>query len=1026
MRDVTGILNFHAEGLRRVARVIDGNAEYDELMLHKLTPEDLQNFGQQITLSSKRNSAITQICQRLNATNHKMFSPQFNGFACEGNTKNNIREFEFFDRICRPIGLAVSSQNYTNVPRISAPALNPEQSRALDSLTADITEYYEARDTISASLVHQHLLYSQAFFSFFLSFTSAGATWPDALVTANDHSPVRVALSMVMKGLSIPRIYLQHAEVTTNFPPLDFEFSVLRNTRSLETYRKIGTVSGKTFVLARAPEPFDGKLLGQERSKPVHVVIYPTSRVLIEPLQDLLGKLRCNPDVSKITIKEHPGAAGSLADLAVPSVVDVTQAGLTGDHIAIVANSSVAIELLHRGIPVYHNFQFDPTDRDYYGFVNLGIAKEILIEDASRAFWEPYELTSSWLKVYGAWDPSATDEESQVREAFLAEMDALKARRRAARPRETQHSRVPQRAQTARLKTIVKGFARRNLIKYSESYPRAASYIARKLVRGTRLAGATMVREADRVERFLSANTKLRISDERDGSSRFAWHFAAHPLSQEAESFIFEILRATAKPITWLNENERLRIIPPSTLIPLIERVFQMRDPTLQSWLARVDDAAATSAVARWVQIKKAEIANLHINPAQLDSFAEFTYELRGDPATRAHLERALLSGLLRAGTIAQLNKFWAESEALKIVNLSVPSKYQILRKLRQEAGHEKAAEELLRQIQAEATEYEILRLDNSAFLDGLGAKHWNHSAAENDFERLAPPELRRDFIEKVKPTFDNLRPRMQFMDLRSDPNELSGLKNLIREAVVAKKPFSLIRLSDGEGYLFPQRTYFTEEDCRNRERHWWGTELPHALESKIVDEARSAIAEADVIGIPSVYRFIRDNGEGSHSLTHSLQGRGLVEVLAGIGPLASEAAIFTEDKANVALFADSGKLDWLTDYAGRIVVVSSIKKDSVSGILGHLPQVEFIEIPTHHKTTLNSKYCTGTEPLPYAYPKIIDVLGRTIRPGDLTFVAGGIIGKILLGHCRQRGAIAIDLGHVIDDWISPNFSALR
>ncbi len=100
----------------------------------------------------------------------------------------------------------------------------------------DVRAFYAGRHRITAGLVHQQVAYSKAALMFARSFAAPDAVSPRAIVQANDHSPARVALSMVAKALGIPRIYVQHAEVSPAFPPLDMDHAVLRNARSLATY----------------------------------------------------------------------------------------------------------------------------------------------------------------------------------------------------------------------------------------------------------------------------------------------------------------------------------------------------------------------------------------------------------------------------------------------------------------------------------------------------------------------------------------------------------------------------------------------------------------------------------------------------------------------------------------------------------------------------------------------------------------------------------------------------------------------
>src|SRR5690606_18002039 len=119
------------------------------------------------------------------------------------------------------------------------------------------------------------------------------------------------------------------------------------------------------------------------------------------------------------------------------------------------------------------------------------------------------------------------------------------------------------------------------------------------------------------------------------------------------------------------------------------------------------------------------------------------------------------------------------------------------------------------------------------------------------------------------------LRSRLIYMDIRTDLQQKISIQKRIQRALIQRMPFSLIRLGDGEGYLFSDRAqYFKLEDVQNRERHWWGEELPNSLRVDIIQQGRAALKTADVVGIPSVHRFIRDTSDRTVSMTASIQGR--------------------------------------------------------------------------------------------------------------------------------------------------------
>lgn len=421
---VRAVVAHHQEGLRRVSAVIDGSPYYDKILAHRLSDDILSDFSLDRPLMKRKACAKTLARQALQKRG-RMILPIFADFACDGVTPNNEREFAFFDRICAPIGLHVSGSNYGKLERKVRPPNDRDWVDTIDSLTADLDAFYEARSDIQASLVQQINAYSCAFLSYLQMFTAADSILPKVLVQANDHSPARVALSMVMKSLGIPRVYLQHAEVTSHFPPLDFEYSVLRNERSLRIYESIGPVSGQTFILPRESKAPDLQRLAEPLRDPVRVVIYPTSRILIQGLSQVLDGLRQNSTVSEILIKQHPSAVTPLEKSDTITGIDLIDAFPNGPHVAIVGNSAVAVELLAQGIPVYQNFDFDAVERDYYGLVQVGLTREVRQEDLGNRFWTQYAVNKPWLDEFKNWMPSYEDT-SDDRAAFVSAMAELR------------------------------------------------------------------------------------------------------------------------------------------------------------------------------------------------------------------------------------------------------------------------------------------------------------------------------------------------------------------------------------------------------------------------------------------------------------------------------------------------------------------------------------------------------------------------------------------------------------------------
>jgi hypothetical protein len=1016
------MLEFHREGLQRVCKVIDGNAAYDDLMEHRITEHDRELFGNDIDPLEKSKCAAALFESKFKRRSYKIILPEFTGFACDGNTKNNLREFYFFERICSSKGIKIRYQNYADNTRIAVWNLSRVQKEAAQTIVSDVIKFYLDCPKITASLVHQQILYSRSFFSFLISFSRTGAVKPAALVLANDHAPVRVALSMIMKGLGVPRIYLQHAEVTMSFPPLDFEYCVLRNKKSRDTYEAIGSVAGRVFVIPRYPEPFARDALIKPRGRAVTVVIYPTSRIIVAELQQLLTNLRSNSAVGKILIKEHPGAAKQLRHQIQVAGVEFAQAIPAEDHIAIVGNSSVAIELLHRGTPVYQNFDFDPVSRDYYGFVRSGLTFEINLAEMSSVFWRPYEADDRWLHAFAEWDASANAAYLNDQIQLVNEM----ARLAISSPTAAKSPGL-RRPMKGRFRARLKGGVTRGVIRLVNANRKLSSRAANFVLSRVSRTANSMSVITDRIGRFLLANTDIEISAPIWRSPSRTTHRTTNRRSEiPFEDFLEYTLTQVANPAEWLRMNEQAEAFSPRILIAALEAMFHSRRPALNAIFEGFRDWPSGSPVGTWVYLKRTEWGNFVVDPAELEAMSAFVYGYDDDHPTRYVLEHSLLTTILRSGTCDQLDQFWLGASLVKKEKLSINSKIEVLRKLRSTAGREAEAQNTLEEFERQASDFELLKFNNAEYLEGRLVQGWDHFHAEHRFLQFAPRTLAREFEAHLKPAYDALRPRMELMNVRTCPSEGEYFWKLAGRALEGKVPFSMVRLSDGEGYLFPDGHHFREADVANRERHWWGTELPTALRYEIIGEARQAIADADVVGIPAIYRFIRDHGESSRSLAQSLQGRGLLEVLAGVSGIVSSSALITEDKANVALFSDPATLLPLIEAARTVIIVSSVVPENLPLVLGSSNRLKTITIPTHHKTMLNDIYSKGSQILPFLYRSILNELDQIVAPGDLVLVAGGIIGKIFLGHARAKGAVALDLGHVVDDWIHPALPSIR
>nr|MDA3831820.1 hypothetical protein [Spirochaetales bacterium] len=75
---------------------------------------------------------------------------------------------------------------------------------------------------------------------------------PRLVVFANDHSFHPRTFRAASLDVNVKTLYIQHASVTANFPPLDFDYACLDGKDSLEQYRQAGSIQSTVFLIGMA------------------------------------------------------------------------------------------------------------------------------------------------------------------------------------------------------------------------------------------------------------------------------------------------------------------------------------------------------------------------------------------------------------------------------------------------------------------------------------------------------------------------------------------------------------------------------------------------------------------------------------------------------------------------------------------------------------------------------------------------------------------------------------------------------
>ena len=259
-----------------------------------------------------------------------------------------------------------------------------------------------------------------------------------------------------------------------------------------------------------------------------------------------------------------------------------------------------------------------------------------------------------------------------------------------------------------------------------------------------------------------------------------------------------------------------------------------------------------------------------------------------------------------------------------------------------------------------------------------------------------------------------NLIPRgdRDLLDIRVSPNQRRRLLNLIGAKLANKEPLSLIRIGDGSAYAFPPNRDLPFDLNAGMERVWWGEGAKIETREDIVARVRTAVSSADVLGIPSVYRLIRDRAIFGGPFGDAPAHIALAAVLGALGstiPLAEK--IFTEERCNYVAF-DKSALETIAQEATKVVFVSCWSAQQMG--FHTRCATESITISPDQKTAMSITQ-SEDKPLWLSYPDVIGRVREVSAPGHLVLVGAGILGKVFVHEARQAGAVALDIGSMPD-----------
>lgn len=239
-----------------------------------------------------------------------------------------------------------------------------------------------------------------------------------------------------------------------------------------------------------------------------------------------------------------------------------------------------------------------------------------------------------------------------------------------------------------------------------------------------------------------------------------------------------------------------------------------------------------------------------------------------------------------------------------------------------------------------------------------------------------------------------------------ADPEALENLVGILQAAQAMRRPFSLIRLGDGEGLFLCGERHDLGGAIANGSRvdprlHAQGDRLDAAEYEELLERFRQAIASSDLIAIPDLDQC-RHGPEFIYTVATGLVLRFPGDALGDLLPRLLNGGWHVH---NFLLQHGAYRRE-------PFLAVEAVIAPSLPPALAHLASSSFL-IPGELNRRVDA-YGTDAH-YPIVYGRVLTWIQERIRPGMLVLVAAGILGKIYCHAIREQGGIGVDVGSVLD-----------
>ena len=222
---------------------------------------------------------------------------------------------------------------------------------------------------------------------------------PQAIIFANDHNTDPRALLLAANEMNIPTVYIQHASVSTSFPPLEFSLNLLEGQDALTKYQQCGPICGEVKLIGM---PKADKFIAFKNNTASIRQIGICVNIIddLSAVRELVNSLLTLKEDFIISIRPHPSDSRDYSFISAlnetvllsDSKIEPAFAFLTKQDAIIAADSSIHLEAVMLNVlSIYYRFGASNFVYDYYGYVQNGLIEAADTLDQLISFLQQYQ-----------------------------------------------------------------------------------------------------------------------------------------------------------------------------------------------------------------------------------------------------------------------------------------------------------------------------------------------------------------------------------------------------------------------------------------------------------------------------------------------------------------------------------------------------------------------------------------------------------------------------------------------------------